>query len=658
MDFILKNSCIQYKEAFDELIQERGYSCISGIEVELEVVDTPVITIHFDGVSARITAPEKAYLFRGLMNLVMNLEKQVENGAKSGTTAEELLQPFEHSESLHFENTGAMLDCSRSCVMSVPAVKAWIRMQAAVGMNMLMLYTEDTYEVPEYPYFGAFRGRYKEEELREMDQYAQRFGIELIPCIQTLGHLQQPLRWPGMQHMRDTVDILMVGDEAVYEFIRACLQQISKCFTTKRVHLGMDEAWTLGLGQYLIKNGFCTKDQIMEKHLARVMELCEEFDLEPMMWSDMFFRPHSPTDGYYDVPFDTDMTTKAVPPEKMALVYWDYYHFDEEFYRGYFKLHRQLTGHVIFAGGGWSWNGTVPNLKTGNGVTRAALRACKTEHVEEIVFTLWGDDGTETPVFSALGPVLLGAEYGFGDEPDEARVREKFEFLTGCSYEEYKVLGDFDVWNEEADPVNFNPCPSKNLFYQDVLMGLYDGQMEDVMVGEYYAGLYEKMMEHADGLPNQSFALKNNFWCSEMYKILDYYQMYAKVLSVKADLGLKLRSAYLAGDKDTMEHLCREDLSQVIENVNACRKMREKLWMSEGRIFGWEVVDIRFRALAGRMESSKDRLEAYLSGEISCLPELEEERVKIYPKLSGEKRHFGGYNTWIRTVSASQIEWA
>ena len=46
-------------------------------------------------------------------------------------------------------------------------------------MNLLMLYTEETYEVPGDPYFGIYRGRYSREEIREMDDYAQIFGIEL-----------------------------------------------------------------------------------------------------------------------------------------------------------------------------------------------------------------------------------------------------------------------------------------------------------------------------------------------------------------------------------------------------------------------------------------------------------------------------------------------
>lgn len=62
-----------------------------------------------------------------------------------------------------------------------------------------------------------------------------------------------------------------------------------------------------------------------------------------------------------------------------------------------------------------------------------------------MIYTLWGDDSTETPLFSALGPVLLCAEYGFGETPDTERIKERFEFLTGCDYEVYQQLGRFEV---------------------------------------------------------------------------------------------------------------------------------------------------------------------------------------------------------------------
>ena len=44
-----------------------------------------------------------------------------------------------------------MLDCSRNAVPRVEAVKMVLRKMALMGLNTLMLYTEDTYEVPEQP---------------------------------------------------------------------------------------------------------------------------------------------------------------------------------------------------------------------------------------------------------------------------------------------------------------------------------------------------------------------------------------------------------------------------------------------------------------------------------------------------------------------------
>ncbi len=33
-------------------------------------------------------------------------------------------------------------------------------------------------------------------------------GIEVVPCIQTLAHLKQTLRWPYGEGMKDTQDVL------------------------------------------------------------------------------------------------------------------------------------------------------------------------------------------------------------------------------------------------------------------------------------------------------------------------------------------------------------------------------------------------------------------------------------------------------------------
>ena len=53
---------------------------------------------------------------------------------------------------------GVMLDCSRNAVMKPSAIKKFVDYLSAFGYNMLQLYTEDTYEVKNEPYFGYLRG--------------------------------------------------------------------------------------------------------------------------------------------------------------------------------------------------------------------------------------------------------------------------------------------------------------------------------------------------------------------------------------------------------------------------------------------------------------------------------------------------------------------
>lgn len=68
------------------------------------------------------------------------------------------------------------------------AAKTFLRRLSRMGYNAVLLYTEDTYEVAGQAVF-RLPARALQAELRELDQYADTLGIEMIPCIQTLGHM-------------------------------------------------------------------------------------------------------------------------------------------------------------------------------------------------------------------------------------------------------------------------------------------------------------------------------------------------------------------------------------------------------------------------------------------------------------------------------------
>ena len=111
---------------------------------------------------------------------------------------------FVKEETVYTDCLGAMPDCSRNGVPTPDMLKRMIRTMALLGMNELFLYTEDTYELPEYPYFGAFRGRFTKEELKECDAYGANFRYlsgSLYPDTGTFEHFPALAgkQWPAGQ---------------------------------------------------------------------------------------------------------------------------------------------------------------------------------------------------------------------------------------------------------------------------------------------------------------------------------------------------------------------------------------------------------------------------------------------------------------------------
>lgn len=202
------------------------------------------------------------------------------------------------------ETVGVMWDVSRNGVVHTAAWERIFLKFALMGFNAVQLYMEDAYEIPGEPFFGYGRGAYSAEELRKIDDFGHRFGIEVIPCIQTLGHLEQIAQWPPYRDLMDVRGVLLVGEEATQRLIGKMLDQVASCFRSRKIHIGMDEAHGIGTGSYLRKHGYERPFNILSRHLEMVVGMCRERELHPMMWSDMFFRigPGGNTLGNHRIP--------------------------------------------------------------------------------------------------------------------------------------------------------------------------------------------------------------------------------------------------------------------------------------------------------------------------------------------------------------------
>ena len=502
---------------------------------------------------------------------------------------------------------GIMIDCSRNGVMSPGKVKEFASLISGMGYNMLMLYTEDTYEIAGEPFFGYMRGRYTADEIRDIDAHCRSVGIELIPCIQTLAHLNQVRRWPGYASLFDIGDILMAGDPAVYDFIDKMFSSVSQCFTSRRIHIGMDEAYMLGRGRYLDKNGSEDRTLIMRGHLAKVAELAGKYGLTPMMWSDMF--SNLCTDGA-TVPQDL----KDAVPAGVELVYWDYYSTDIAHYDAKLSIHEQFTDNpTVFAGGIWTWTGFSPNLSYSLKAVEASVKGLeKHPGVETVFYTMWGDNGKECSTFSALPAIFAAAEMTRGNFDMES-IAAEFEKRLGYSFDEFMMLELPNV--PGADRVNVNnPC--KYLLYNDPFIGLFD-----FTVAPDLAKLYAEAVGPVEACVNGR----------RFDYLFDFAAKLLRVLSVKCDLGIRIRQAYSAGDREALLRFADTELPSLVSLVDELYRAFRTMWLTDNKAFGLEVCENRFGGLMLRLRSCADRIRDYLAGNIAQIDELEARQEAFLP---------------------------
>ena len=552
---------------------------------------------------------------------------------------------------------GYMADCSRNAVARVDTLKKLVRQAALMGYHFIGLYLEDTLAIPEEPYFGYMRGAYTKEEIAEVVRYAELFGVEIRPYVETLAHLNQITRYEHYQKFIDTDDILLAGEERTYAFLDHYLKAVSVAFPSRRVNLGMDEAHMVGLGKYLDAHGYQNRVEIIQKHLERVMEICRKYGLQPQMWSDMFFR--LAFGGEYYVK-DKPMADNVKIPEGLELVYWDYYSADEEHYDDMLRQHRKMTDKVSFAGGVWKWIGFAPHNRYSAVIGKAALSSCRRNGITSVVMTGWGDNGGEASQFSILPGLFEDARLVYEDDLPEAA----FYALTGIREEDYMKLDLSNPLPEREDRVN---NAGKFLLYNDVLLGIFDPLAKQLAEGYYEDaakqlsnGYYEDAAKqlsngyYENAAKQLEQAVRDSSGSSSLCYVLKTQASLCRVLQDKANLGMVIRAAYGAGDREKLREIAGEAIPQLLEKLDRFYQDFRKQWMSENKAFGFEVQSLRIGGLRQRILEVQQRLEEYLSGELAEIDELEKP-VLPFAYCEGADVTTLDYNRWNNIVTTAVI---
>ena len=518
-------------------------------------------------------------------------------------------------EKTPFETLGIMLDVSRGMVMTVEHLKMWLRRLALSGCNLVMLYSEDIYELDDEPFFGYMRGAYSLEELREIDDYANSLGIEMIGCIQVLGHMEQTIKWKcAYDKVTDTSRVLLVDAPETRKLIEKMLDFWSQALRSRRIHIGMDETHDLGRGKFLDYHGYERIFDIFNRHLGLMEKLCAERGLTPMIWSDMYFRLSNPQHKYYDFTSPIPADVKAAIPKRVELVYWDYYHEDAESYRKMIARHRRDLGFDPIMGSGiWTWARLWYDHEKTMRTARPCIEACRQEKVKELFFTMWGDDGAFCNYDSSLAGISNCCDLAFG--VDDAEYSEtRFESLFSSSYEAHLAAGDMYAWLKNTRDEGEFEVPAHQLLWDDPLMGIafddckrrnpeFDLELLDVLE-ESLCVVLQHVEECAAG-------------------DLEHAANTLKLLIKKLELRGALEAAYDSGDRIALRELATVTIPETISAARNFDATFRRQWLECAKPFGLETPQGRTAALIARLEECARRIMEYLGGAVDNIAELE-----------------------------------
>ncbi len=586
----------------DRLADLIGYERGDGITVT--AVKGERIGVSLTDGKATVYYRDKVQFFRGLGLLVER--------AKSSSA-------FDITESGHFEFISNMLDASRCSVPRVETVKRLLDYLAVMGYNSMMLYTEDTIEIKELPYFGHLRGRYTAEQIREIDDYAYEYGIEVIPCIECYAHMERYLIWAEAAKIKDTMTVMLAREPATFEFLDRLIGTVAGLFRSRRVHIGMDEAHDMGRGKFLDKHGYVPPFEIFNEYMDELSKIINKYGLTPMMWSDMYFRVHS-ADGndYYSPDTEIPETTRQRIPKNMEMVFWHYGETTDPSCDDFMlKKHKALDRHVIMATGAWSWAGHFPEYNLMMLSNRRSLEACREQNVRDAMLTVWCNDNAECETFSNLLSLSFFAELCYNPSATDEELRRRFEATTGGDYDLFYKLCYYhaDFKNSPEFKRRDFRFLGKSLFWQDPLVGLYERALWNSPRAAHYA--------HSKEVYSGNHSGKWGYLYDYAYRVFDY-------LEKKTFIAERLVPAYKADDRELLREIAELHVPLMIEKCREMHKAHKAVWFKNSKAQGWQNMDVRYGGMVSRFETLGELLSDYLEGRIDEIEELCDERLPLH----------------------------
>lgn len=185
---------------------------------------------------------------------------------------------------------GIMDDISRGPIPTKEYMKYQIRRLAELKLNMLCYYTEHVVKTEKHPEFAPPGVNLSIEDWKEINDYAKKYYVELVPNFQSLGHAEKVLQNPKYRHLAESNTMYAPTNPETISFLEDIYNEMCPAFNSTYFHVNCDETFDLGRGPSKIMTDSIGIENVYVNYIKQLRNILRTNHKKMMMWGDIVLK--------------------------------------------------------------------------------------------------------------------------------------------------------------------------------------------------------------------------------------------------------------------------------------------------------------------------------------------------------------------------------
>ena len=286
---------------------------------------------------------------------------------------------------------GWMDDISRGPIPTVAFLKDVVKKMAEHKQNFFTLYTEHVFRLKSHPEIAPADG-ITPEEIADLTSFASKYHIELIGNAQSFGHMENQLRSPFYNNIKENQYVVTPAVEETYRFLKQEYDEIVPSYQSTMFHINCDEVYGLGRGPSKRMVDSMGMPAVYAYHINRINDLIKPFGKRILMWGDIAAQ-------------NPEIIPKL--PKDLVVLSWGYD--PEETFEAAILPFKKTGFDFMIAPGINCWTEVWPNMSAAVINISNYVRDGAKLGAMGMMNTAWDDDGENLFTYNWHG-LLWGAE--------------------------------------------------------------------------------------------------------------------------------------------------------------------------------------------------------------------------------------------------------